>query len=167
MTNSAPIVGDTMTAAVSQPPIVYVAQLIGRILTSSLLAFSFIPKVFVLAIQAVLFPFTAISAPFFYIIAPVVVLAQILAEVLILAPYRVFTYLATALYPVYVLAGTAVLTAALVGLTGRFITSSIISFLFRPPRDDEPTDAADAQYIAPRRKVKKVTIKEEKRPMRI
>ena len=122
----------------------------------------------VLAFQAFLFPFTAISAPFFYIISPAVVLAQILLEVLVLTPYRVFTYLATALYPVYVLAGTAVLTAALVGLTGRLITSSIISFLFRPPSDAEPTDvAADAQYIAPRRKSRKVTIKEGKRPVRI
>ena len=149
-----------------QPPIVYVAQLIGRILSAFLSTFSFLPKIFVLALQVLLFPLTAISAPFLYVVSPVVVLTSILFEVSILTPYRLFTYIANALYPVYVLAGTAILTAAFVGLTWRFISSSIMSFLFRPPRDDDSTDAP-AQSAAPRQGGKKVTIKEEKRPMRI
>ena len=54
-----------------------------------------------------------------YLLAPLIVFAQILFEATVLSPFKIFVYLADALYPLYVFVGVACITGALVGYACR------------------------------------------------
>lgn len=164
MSTVAPTIAENMSRP--QPPIVYVVQLLAQVFVATFSAFSFIPRLFVPALQVLLFVLTAAVAPIRYILSPILVFTGIVLDISILMPIRGFIYFANAFYPVYVLAGTAILTAALIGLLGRYASSFIVTFIFGYDREKEPNDAFSAQNVAPRRSEKKVTIREEKRALR-
>jgi hypothetical protein len=72
-----------------------------------------------------------------YILAPAIVLVQIILEVIVYSPYRAILYLSDAFYPAYVFLGVACITGALLGFGGRLAVLSAI-YLFSPPPPPPP-----------------------------
>jgi hypothetical protein len=61
-----------------------------------------------------------------YFFAPAFVFLQIVANILIVLPYRITLSVLDILYPLYVFFGVACITGTLVGLSGRLITELLI-----------------------------------------
>lgn len=72
-----------------------------------------------------------------YLLAPLIVFLQILVEVAILSPFKVFMYLADALYPLYVFVGVACITGALVGYVCRFVALYAVLLVEKTGRMEE------------------------------
>jgi len=56
----------------------------------------------------------------------VIVFLSIVFGLFIRTPYSVIVYLLDAVYPIYVFCGVACITGALIGLTGKFVSSYIV-----------------------------------------
>ncbi|KAJ7056002.1 hypothetical protein C8F01DRAFT_1373024 [Mycena amicta] len=58
---------------------------------------------------------------FLYLLAPLFIVIQLALDTLVYTPLRLVSYLADALYPVYVLVGVACITGGILGLSGRVL----------------------------------------------
>lgn len=155
------------------PPIVQFAYVAGSIISTAFSGVSlFFASIWSL-VKTILSPISrlllALSSPLLYLLSPVIVLANILLEVLILAPYSFFSGFVKAVYPIYVFVGAACIVAALVGLCARGAVHFLHASIFEPadqtiaplsPSRRGPPGKAEPE--GPRVKAgKKVSIKEE------
>ncbi|GJE96207.1 hypothetical protein PsYK624_124010 [Phanerochaete sordida] len=154
-------------ANTTTPPIVYFFQLALNIASAAWSAtLVFISSGWSL-FKAILTPaaslLSAFSTPLLYILAPVIVLARILLEVLVLAPYYLITGVAREVYPLYVFVGAACLWAAFVGLCARGATHYMQLAIFGSENLVSVREVASGAKPEPRKPkaAKKVSIKEE------
>lgn len=155
----------------NQPPIVYILQVLPRVISFIGSLLSLIGRALVGTGRFILTPVFVASTPLLYILAPVIVFIRVLIESLILTPYRIVTYLLDALYPVYVFVGTACLCAGVVALGARLIIYAAGQVLLEPSASPSTnsveTEHAPRASSMQRKSMKRVSIKEEKRPQRI
>ena len=64
-----------------------------------------------------------------YLFAPVIVFSELVVTIFFFAPYKSTLYLLDALYPLYVLAGVACITGAVLGIAGRGLSRFLVHLL--------------------------------------
>ncbi|KAH8100119.1 hypothetical protein BXZ70DRAFT_1008627 [Cristinia sonorae] len=151
----------------AQPPIVYFLQLLQQFLSATFALTGYIAPTVRGILSILLKPISTASTPVIYLFAPVFVLTNILFEVFVLTPYYVLAYVLHAVYPLYVLVGTAFICACAVGLGARLVIYGAKLLLLEPQSEkSQPPSIRVTQPdedMKPRRKVpKRVSIKEER-----
>ncbi|KIP10457.1 hypothetical protein PHLGIDRAFT_230380 [Phlebiopsis gigantea 11061_1 CR5-6] len=109
---------------------------------------------------------SVLSTPLIYVLSPVIVLANILAQIFLVGPYNLATAFLKAIHPIYVFVGIACIVAAAVGLCARGAVYVLHAFFISEPTEpevvpeDKTTPVVKAEETRPRTR-KKVSIKEE------
>ena len=67
-----------------------------------------------------------------YFLAPAIVFAEVVLDMLVSTPYHISLYLLDAFYPVYVLCGVACIVGALLGIGGRITTTMLVDVAVGP-----------------------------------
>ncbi|PPQ78565.1 hypothetical protein CVT25_011777 [Psilocybe cyanescens] len=97
-----------------------------------------------------------------YVLAPVIVFLDIVATIIIRAPYRTITYLLEELFPLYVFCGVACITGVLLGLSARVLARAIVTAVALDqessdsPNLTQPEDEPKADIKGKGKKVERV-----------
>ena len=157
----------------ASPPIVDFARLVGHFVAAS---YGIVSRTTVAVALPLLAPISLLYGPIAYLLAPVIVLSQVLLDVFLSAPYAIITSVARNVYPLYVFVGSAVICALILGGVARVVSAAIQHALFAPssagletesePEPKVPVDAREKSAPKPAtpktRLRKRVSIKEER-----
>ncbi|KAI0671889.1 hypothetical protein C8Q78DRAFT_1031291 [Trametes maxima] len=146
------------------PPIVEFARVAGHVLTLSL---SYLSRGTVILTRSLTTPLAVLYNPLLYLLAPAIVLLQILLEIFVFTPYAIMASLIRNVYPIYVFVGAACICSALLGSIARIVTSALAYALFAPrtpptPKDEVQEKKASTSAIPKPRLRKRVSIREDR-----
>ena len=154
----------------ASPPIVDLARLVGHFVAAS---YGIVSRTTVAVALTLLAPISLLYGPIAYLLAPVIVLSQVLLDVFLFTPYAIITSVARNVYPIYVFVGSAVICALILGGVARVVSTGIQRALFAPrsaslEMEPEPEPKIVKEKSAnkpstPRTRLRKrVSIKEER-----
>ena len=83
----------------ASPPIVDFARLVGHFVAAS---YGIVSRTTVAVALTLLAPISLLYGPIAYLLAPVIVLSQVLLDVFLFTPYAIITSVARNVYPIYV-----------------------------------------------------------------
>ncbi|KAI0648953.1 hypothetical protein C8Q79DRAFT_948045 [Trametes meyenii] len=146
------------------PPIVEFARVAGHILT---LSFSYLSRGVVTLTRSLSTPLALLYTPVLYLLAPAIVLSQILLEIFVFTPCAIVASLTRNIYPIYVFVGAACICSALLGSAARIVASALAYALFAPrtpptPKDETREKEASKPPVPKTRLKKRVSIREER-----
>ena len=109
----------------SPPPILQIAPILSRFFSTALSTL----RLLFLSVRA-LSPLPL----FLYVLAPFLVFSATLIDLLVWSPLRIITNILTVLYPVYVFVGVALISGAILGVSGRFLTRALTTIVIADSR---------------------------------
>lgn len=133
--------GDAAPVAPS-PPIVELLKLTGHILSGS---YTLISRTTVGLLLSLLAPLSLLYSPIAYLLAPVVVLVQVLVDILVLTPYAIVASVARNVYPIYVFVGATALCTVAIGFAARLVATFVMHLLFAPPQRPRGTNREEEE----------------------
>ena len=151
----------TVGPTANPAPIVELARFLGQALS---LSYSLFSRSTVAVIRSLAVPLAVLFRPIIYLLAPVIVLTQVVLDIFVFTPYAIALSIARNVYPLYVFVGAAAICALAVGLVARMLSTGLVHTLFVPSRPRKAKDLPEERPVSVEPRSAKSAIKAGSKP---